>query len=1026
MQVPTATLQLHPTVFFTQTPEGLEQVLEARATAEADLDTAILHLQLRGRDWHREVELAGDASDPTRFQARVGIPDRRVRERVHARLSAPGIAGDPLLLTTAWERPVTPHYTVHLVLSCHFDPGYTDLPSRVMDAFIDDLRAVITYCRETEGLQEDLRFRYTIEQSWILRHFLERTPETEHRELLRLLREGRIEVNLLTANLTTELLCDEEMLRAAADALEWQEHHGIPVRTAEHNDIPGLSWGLITTLARAGIEWFLPAFPDYFRWGTEHHTFWDESTVQPGYLPRVFLWEGVTGGRVRTFVHDQGAGGEYDPGLANLEAYLDRLQNGGYPYEQVRYQVKGAVRDNAPATRAFQESAVAWQERWAFPRVVCSTNTRFTDALARELPKTLPVFRGDLPGTDYPIGALSTARETGVARNAQAGLNAGQTLAALATAVAGSRYPSGDLARAGDHLVRHDEHVWGVAYPGGPGQAAARAEKAVHAYTAAGLAHEVRTRAAHALADRLAPRHGVQILVLNPLPWERGHDLVTIPVQPAEPCGRPLSPAWDRPHGLLYGHTCDGHNAEPLPDWARPGNLRVRDLETGALVAHQFRRLPAADTPEQDAPERVSMSRWNPGEALDLLIQPPAVPGLGYRILGLEPGAETGLERPDPRLRATPGLLENERVRIRLDDNGRVLSITDRHTGQEWSDPEAAYPFAALVGRDRVTHATVQGRSGGVEVWENGPLCASVLIRGQLPGCPVTVTCLRVHANTPEIDVAVRLLKDTSAETEVFLAFPFLIPGPAFTYDTALAPVRYLIDQLPGSNSDYTAVQDWVQVVGSDSRAVLWTSRDTPIVEFGRIHPGYVSQAHHGATPDDFDHEFLRDPDLVDKGHLYAMLLGNNFRTNFSPWQCGDLLFRFRVRLSPDTPAATTRHRHGRGFRTPLETAVVPDGRGTDTSLSAVGVWCTLTPESLSMTCLRLAGSDLILRLREIGGRDVTGCLTLHTARRIRGAWLCSLTGRPEQRLPFDGDRVRVSLRAHDIATVRVEVEQGS
>jgi alpha-mannosidase len=73
---------------------------------------------------------------------------------------------------------------------------------------------------------------------------------------------------------------------------------------------------------------------------------------------------------------------------------------------------------------------------------------------------------------------------------------------------------------------------------------------------------------------------------------------------------------------------------------------------------------------------------------------------------------------------------------------------------------------------------------------------------------------------------------------------------------------------------------------------VVWSPLDTHMTEFGGLWPGYVSGAHHGVTPQGYGHPFLKAGDMT-RGHIYALAMYNNFRTNFINVHPGESLLRY-------------------------------------------------------------------------------------------------------------------------------------
>ena len=163
-----------------------------------------------------------------------------------------------------------------------------------------------------------------------------------------------------------------------------------------------------------------------------------------------------------------------------------------------------------------------WNERWAYPKLIVATNFMFFERLEQTAGCDLKVLRGDLPNTDYTVGALSSALETGINRVTHDVLTSAEKLAACATMVSDYAYPTAVLNDAANCEMLFDEHTWGLSHPIGPARDANWNEKSGYAYRAAALAHDVLTKSTNRLADYVGVRdEGYHLVVFNPLAWAR-------------------------------------------------------------------------------------------------------------------------------------------------------------------------------------------------------------------------------------------------------------------------------------------------------------------------------------------------------------------------------------------------------------------------------------------------------------------------------------------------------------------------
>jgi hypothetical protein len=715
-------------------------------------------------------------------------------------------------------------------------------------------------------------------------------------------------------------------------------------------------------------------------------------------------------------MHRRGTAGDTDFGLTDLHRRLEELAHAGYRYDALRYIIYGAMRDNAPPRIEFAGTARSWNETWAYPRLIMATNLMFFRALERQLDGSERVWRGEIPGTDYTVGALSTARETAVNRGTHDRLPAAEKWGTIAEVMGGAPSSAQPVAEAFENALSFDEHVWGIDANNGPAQEASLADKAVFAYRAAALAHDVETKALNRLADLIArTEDGFYVAAFNALDYPRT-DLVEVPFDPPDPASRPL---FFRP-----GKTEGSRVLTSAPAWGRElfrldsswatRRMRVVDVATGRIVDHQVVRLSSAREPAPFSAQRHARSAWDESSGLVLQFVASDVPGLGYRLLRLEPVAYDGPAEDGPMAKGP--VLENRWFRIILDPgSGSIVSLVDKTKERELLDSRARHRMFELVARDVASGVE---ESGGVDVIRQGrlgPVSASLVVEGWAPGCPQVTREIILYRDLRRIDLAMRLLKDGDAGREFFVAFPFRADHPRFTYEAPLAVVRYLVDQLPGTNSDYAAFQHWVEM-SDGTGGVTFTSPDAPLVEFGTLWPGYVSQAHHGVKVRGFEHDFLRDPGEVPSGHLYSFIIDNNFRTNFHPFQAGDLLFRYSMQPHEGTWLEGGSREHGWEACTPLVAVhlqgAVPEG------LPASHGFIEMNRSSAILLALRKAeGGGLVLRFWESAGTRAEVAIRLPWWR-IDEAFRAGVGEEPEESLSCSPEGFSLDIGPWDLVTV--------
>lgn len=966
------TLQLKPTVYITRCENGLLHRAHLHLTG-GNPGEAVFCAVLDGEERQTTVMVSGGET-----QALVDIPCRETDEMLTYRLT--DAAGQMVHGEQLWK--AQKRWEVHFIPITHHDLGYTEPIEPLLDSYCEYYDRVLDFCDETAEYPPQAQYRYTVEELWSLEEYLRRASAEKREKLLGYVREGRIEVSALYANIIDGICDEEELIRLLYPAAQLREQYGIPVDTASLVDMPGLSWGTIRALSNAGIRYLFAGFPKYFEWTDTRgvtppmqHSFWDEKVLLPHGRPQAFRWRGQDGGDVLTW-YQAGYGWFGDDTIPCLETddyacvdthlpvFLRELEEKGCPYSVMRYIDHGS--DNQVPQKVIADIVREWNERYAYPQLIVSTNRDFFVRLEAQCGEA-PSLCAELPHTDYTILSLTEAAQTTAnARNHMA-VRQAESLRTVVAAMQGDRTPSPAFTDIYRDILLYDEHCFGMGLPlGSP-----------HAYSFSSKQHNMR-RAAYQIDRQLLEAQSAYTRAVDLQPGQ----YVTV-YYPA--------PRKQESFVWIWG--------EGLPE-----HFVLEDPVSGAVLPVQKEGIDAPDLPLEEASARYAygvMGGRMAGYGRRYLLCLPPVNTVGYKTYRVK---ET--EQPVTAAVAKTTVLENRYVRVTVDSaRGAVMSIWDKRTGRELVSAESPYGCGSILCRDIETdqvHADLQDVQ--VSIHKQGPLAESLVIRGRLSGCPEVVQEITLYKERADVEIACRILKDATPFQEVFAAFPFAGKAERFLYRGTAGVVEAFKEQLPGSNTHQHTSLGWAQVQTTDG-AVTVTSPEARVIECGALRPTAVSQAHHGIHPKGFTDAYAADGG--EKAHLFWMLSYNNCQTNFSTTQVGDILYRFTIHL--DEPEQGT---------PPLAWGY--EKNNEPGALPADAEWLSWTDSRIELQCCKMAehGEGLILRFTNPTGEARKVELTLPKG--YTRVWQCDACERPLTACGTTDGKSELVMDGHALVTLRL------
>jgi len=650
-----------------------------------------------------------------------------------------------------------------------------------------------------------------------------------------------------------------------------------------------------------------------------------------------------------------------------LPAFLQQFSAPDYKPDAVL--MYGSQLENTDARLSEPEFLAKWSATYSYPKFILSTFPDYLRYIEEKYGSQLATVNGD-GGPYWEDGAGSDANNTAIDRNSQSRAVAAEEMATV------SRYlnpslgvPRELLERIWKNLLLYAEHTWdswdSVSRPDtqeSVGQLATKDEYAAESRQAVNaLAKESLSQIANQIYMPSS-----SLMVFNSLSWQRS--------------------------GLVELDLGQKTNIAEYPG-KTPVAFEV--LSEGPGYRHV--RFIAKDVPAT-------------GFKCYALVKQPAG------------SAETAAAKT---VSAASDVMENAYYRVQVDaSTGAVKSILDKQLNRELVDAKSPYRFNQYVyvqgGGKPPTQIVYMRKSlplaelkitpssdGRIVGFKKTPFGQILTVEAKGVHTPSVRTEILLFDGEKKIEFVNHVTKDPVRDKEgVYFAFPVAAPKPSFQYEIQNGWVDPSKDMLKGAGLEWFTVGHWVKASGGDWDLAI-VPVDAPLVTLGDID--------RGVWPGEFKPK---------SSTIFSYVFNNYWHTNYRAAQGGESTFRY-VMTSGASLAPGDLARLGRAAMTPLETDEVIDQDkvgNPERPLEPVPVsFLQVDGSGIVLENWKAAedGNGTVLRLLETSGTESKATVRFPLLH-LQKAWVCTAMEDNLREIPVEGSLVEVTLKPHEIATLRI------
>jgi alpha-mannosidase len=942
--------QVEPTIFYRETKAGMVEVVDVFISASRLPKNSSVEIRVAGHSFSKTFSTANDFGEA---RLEFEVPEWGGPTEVAVRMGKSLAAAVKIEPAKKWTIALIPHE--------HLDIGFTDYPAKVAELHAQSIDQAMDLIKKTPD------FRWTLDGSWVADQYLNGRSSEARQRFLDHVRNGSIVIPPEFANLHTGNASWEGLARSLYGQRHLAREYNLPVAdAAQIVDVPAYTWGYASVLHDAGIRYFVAA-SNSWRAPVMLLGRWNEKSP--------FYWEGPDGGRVlmwysRAYLQAHtlfGSPWRMESIRDSLPVFLQAYTRGDYAASTVI--IFGTQLENTPLAKEQREIVSSFSHEYTWPRFEFSTVHSAMQRIEREGKGDFPVFRGDF-GPYWEDGYGSDAAHTAIHRENQHRLTTaeimGTAVSSIDTRVLPDRAMLDDAWR---NELTYDEHTW--------------------TYVSA------TTQPEH--------RQSEEQIALKQSRATRARDDISESIQRE----------WAQLEALVRS-TDNSVVVFNSLNWPRTGVVET-DLQDGTTLVDP---ATGAEVPVEILwkGKGISLPGFGPG-SVRVRFLAAAVPAVGYKLYTIKPAAKESAAEQIP-----DNILENQFYRITLDpSSGSIASVFDKNLGRELVDASSPYKFGQylyVTGGDdypnnslyrfgsglKAPELTVHpAQSGRLVSAKKTPIGIVATLSSSAPNTPSIQTEIMLPVSEKRILITYHLHKERVLTREsAYVAFPFALTKPEFTYGSQAAWVNPAKDELAGGSREWYLPATWASVYNPEVTAAV-VPLDAPLVAFGDIV--------RGNWPAEFKPK---------SSAIFSWLMNNYWGTNFPAWQGGDFTFRYAITSDARFNAQALTH-FGLEILTPLEHDYVSASQDASVLPNREASLLEIPNPGITLLTWKRAedGDGTILRLQETLGESSD--VRIHSQYlTFQRSWLCDLLEENQSELKTESDKLNVPIKPFQVLTLRL------
>lgn len=713
--------------------------------------------------------------------------------------------------------------TLYFIHHSHTDVGYSHLQAEVEKIHTRNIYDALKMIEETKNLPEEARFKWNVEALWDVENFMQKATPEDKKAFAKAVKEGGIGLSAMYGNILTGLSQPEELFHYTEYAQKLEKEFGFKINSAMMSDVPGFAWSLVPALTSSRVKYF---------------------SSGPNYLGKTNPY---LGDRVGNFVKNWGDKPVWWQSPSGKEKILFWTAGRGYSswhgvhpgdvFENGQKKIAEYLED---LTRThYPYDMVQWRYNIVADNgPIDPTVSQFVDEWNKkyESPKIVlsttekmfEVFEKKY-GDQIPVvkGDISPHWEDGAMSTAkEEGINRNSSL-----------------------KLQQLTTLYSMLNPG-----QYDSKKFYEAWRNVILFHEHTWGAFNSITAPDLPFVKDQWQVKK----QFSLDGSSITQQLEKDLLQPLSVTGSKTIAVFN-----------TSSWVRSGIVSIPGNPSGNAV-----KDPAGNI--------YPLQKLQDGTMVFVAKNIPPLGSKNFSVVSHKSTVATPFS-------ISGNSISNGKVTLNWDpETGSITHFTDNSTTNYAGsfNNQGLNSYWYVPGSDpkeAVSNAAVE-----VKVLEKGPVLAKISLISEAPGAKKLERIITLLADSDEIELEnIVDKKPVRTKESVHFGFPFNRDFKNITVDAGYGTMKYLTDQLPGSNLDYWYSRRWVDA-SFGQKGMQWMMLETPLIEAGEMIDERMTI--------DNSHKKWKDKGISGTTNWFSYAMNNYWHTNYKADQEGPVHYRYALR----------------------------------------------------------------------------------------------------------------------------------